>query len=160
VIELKPEPDFNDVLFVAERMRACDQEEIYSQRWSDDPAMIAQEVMLSGAFRWGAYKNGVPIAMIGAFPKWPGVWSVWSFGTDRWPEVVKTLASHVQRFMLPALENHGAIRAECHAMASNKPACRWLTFLGAKAEATLDNYGKNGQTFVCYSWTRKPTKRA
>ena len=158
-ITLIAEPPFEDVLVVARAMRQRDAEEIYAIRWHEDPEALAAEVVTSGAFRWGAYYEGRPVAMIGACPLWPNVWTVWSFGTDEWNRVAPALAKHARKFMLPALEGFGVIRAFCWSMEAHTDACRWLEFLGATAEVTLDNYGKNGQRFVCYGWTRNPPKQ-
>lgn len=154
-VELRAEPPFEDVLVVASNLRARDQEEIFATRWADSPEQLAGDVVKTGAFRWGAYVDGKPVAMIGAAPAWPNVWSVWAFGTDDWPRAVRALTKHVRRFMIPALMKAGAQRAFCYAMASHDDARRWLTALGAVEETTLANWGKNGQTFVCYCWLRK-----
>lgn len=153
-IEIRPEPEFEDVLIVASQMRERDAEEIYALRYHEDPELLAGEVVHSGAFRWGAYIDGEPVAMFGAYPMWPGVWSVWSFGTDRWSRVAPAMARFMKSFITPALINAGAHRVFCWSMEAHTDACRWLEFLGAKPEATLDNYGKNRQRFVCYGWTR------
>ena len=153
-IEIRPAPGLDDVLAVTRNMRARDAEEIFALRWHDSPCHLAEEVMHAGEFRWGAYLDGRPIAMLGAFPQWPRVWSVWSFGTDEFRKVAPAMARHVKTFMIPALENAGAIRAFCWSMEAHTDACRWLEFLGAAPEVKLDKYGKNGQTFVCYGWTR------
>lgn len=157
-VELRPEPPYEDVLEVARNMRSRDQEEIFATRWLDAPEDLAASVMSSGAFRWGAYVDGKPVAMIGATPRWPKVWSVWAFGTDEWPRAVRTLTKHVKKFMIPALQNAGAVRADAYALSTHKDARRWLTALGAHVETTLANWGKDGQTFVCYCWLRKEQK--
>lgn len=153
-VEIRAEPPLEDVLAVTRNMRARDHEEIFAIRWHDDPDMLAQEVLASGAFRWGAYLDGRPVAMFGAYPQWPKVWSAWSFGTDDWRRVAPRIARFMMEFMRPALEHSGAIRLFCWSMETHTDANRWLEFLGAKKEVTLDNYGKNGQAFCCYGWTR------
>lgn len=158
-VELRPEPPFEDVLEIARNMRQRDQEEIYATHFGADPAELAAGVVASGAFRWAAYIDGRPVAAIGAAPRWPRVWTVWAFGTDEWNKVVLALTRHVKRFMIPAIFNSGALRADCNAMETHADARRWLEHLGAYPEKVMDNWGKNGETFVCYCWTRETTKR-
>lgn len=139
-------------------MRARDRDEIYATRFGADPAEVARDAVNTGAFRWGAYLDGRPVAAIGAFPRWPNVWTVWAYGTDEWPHVILSLTRHVRRFMLPALYRAGAIRADCLALEAHMDARHWLEHLGAEPEKRLDNWGKNGQTFISYVWRRPQTK--
>lgn len=158
-VELRAEPDFKDILHVCVRMRERDRAEIYATRWEDDPAKVARDVRMSGAFHWGVYLDDKPIGLVGAHPRWPGVWTAWAFGTDEWLRGISTVTRHVRRFMLPALFNAGVHRVDCLALEAHKQSCRWLEYLGAFPEKTLDFWGKNGETFVSYVWTRETTKR-
>jgi hypothetical protein len=154
-VQLRAEPPYEDVLFVAQNMRASDREEIYATQWTATPEELANNVVHSGAFRWGAYVDDIPVAMIGAQPRWPGVWTAWAFGTIDWRKVALTLTKHVRRFMVPALLNHGALRVDAFAMASHEESRAWLTRLGATPGNPLDKWGRNGETFVAYSWLRE-----
>ncbi len=145
--------------YITERLREGDREEIYATRWDQDHVKLAADTFNAGEFQWVAWVDGEPVASIGAAPSWPGVWIVWAYGTDRWPEAALTLTKHVRRFMIPALYRAGAQRAQCFAMQSHQVACRWLERLGARPDAVLDNYGRHGQTFVLYSWQRGETER-
>lgn len=147
------------MLHIANNLRARDREELFATRYGNDPADVARDAVQTGAFRWGAYLDGEPIAAIGAMPRWPRVWSAWSYGTDKWPRAALTLTKHVRGFMLPALYHAGAIRVDALSLGSHTDARRWLELLGAEAEISLDNWGRNGETFVNYVWTRKKTKR-
>lgn len=159
-VELRAEPPYEDVIGVVQNMRARDREEIYATRFGEDPDEVARDVIASGAFRWGAYLDGKCVALIGAHPRWPNVWTAWAFGTDDWNRVVLTLSKHVRRFMIPALYRAGAVRVDAMALATHMDARLWLTAMGAEPEKPLANWGKNGQTFVCYVWTRQAAKQA
>lgn len=158
-VTLKHAPGFSACHRVACNLRERDKKELFATRYGNDPADLARDATRSGDFRWSACVDGVPVALIGAMPRWPGVWSAWAYGTDEWPAVVGTLTRHVRRFMLPALFNAGAHRVDAFALAEHDDARKWLEFLGAEQENTLDKWGKNGETFVCYVWTREKTKR-
>jgi len=154
-----PEPSHEVVASVARNMRERDRTEVYATQWRDDPDDLARMVGLSGAMRWAVTLDGEPVAAIGVTPRWPKVWSAWAFGTDKWPKVVIPVTRHVRRFMLPGVYSTGALRVDCMALASHTDARRWLEYLGAIPEKTVDNWGKNGEKFVSYVWTRKQTRR-
>ena len=157
--EIITEPDFDEVARVARHMRKRDAHEIFALRWHDDPQALARDVILLGAFRWSIRLDDVPVAVIGAHPRWPAVWTAYAFATHDWPRVVITATRHVRRFMLPALFNAGAIRADAHALEAHEDARKWLHHLGAEHEQTLKNWGKAGETFVSYVWTRDAARR-
>lgn len=157
-VVLKHKPPLADLLHITHNLRERDREEIYATRFDEDRRVLANDVAFSGDFRWAAYLDGVPVAAIGAVPRWPRVWTVWAFGTDDWNKVVLTLTKHVRNFMIPAILNAGAIRADCMALSTHEDARKWLTALGATPEKVLDNWGKNGEAFVSYCWTREKTK--
>lgn len=151
-------PDYNATSQIAQALRQRDKDELYALAWEEDPFDLARRTAAMGEFQWIARWRSTPVASIGAVPVWPGVWTVWAYGTDEWPRVVRLLTRHVRRFMIPALMNAGAHRAHCYALRDNEDACRWLGYLGARMDAVLDNFGKNGQTFVIYSWRRDTTE--
>lgn len=63
------------------------------------------------------------------------------------------------RFFFSVLGPHvaaqGAWRVEARPLASNEAALRWLKRLGATERCLLPGYGKNGETFALYDWTRE-----
>lgn len=158
-IDLRAEPPFQDMLDICRNLRERDREELFATRFGDDPADLANSAVASGGFRWGAYLDGRPVAAIGAQPRWPGVWTAWAYGTDDWPRVALTLTKHVRRFMLPALLRAGAHRVDAFALETHTDARRWLEMLGARPKNILAKWGRNGENFVCYVWTRKQTMR-
>jgi hypothetical protein len=158
-VTLRHNPPLDDFIYVAANMRERDREEIFATRYGNDPVQVARDAKAGGEFAWVAYVDGLPAAAIGALPRWPRVWTVWAYGTDQWDTVVLALTRHVKRFMIPAIFNAGAIRADACALEKHEDARRWLEYLGAVAEKPLDNWGKNGERFVLYCWTRERTKR-
>lgn len=143
----------NDVLYVAQRMREWDRREIYATQWTDDPVDLTATVMACGTFSWVCGLDR-PIAALGALPIWPGVWSVWMFGTDEVPRIGLSLTRFARRSMMAALLESGAHRAECRSIEGHEDAQKWLESLGARREATHRMAGRNGETFHTYAWTR------
>jgi hypothetical protein len=161
-VVLRQAPPLADMLHITSNLRARDFDEISATRFvpsrQEFAQRLAEEATYSGNFRWIAYRDGIPVAAIGATPRWPHVWSVWAFGTTDWPRVVLSLTKHVRRVIIPALYATGARRADCMALSTHEDARRWLEHLGAAPEKTMDNWGKNGESFVLYCWAREHAK--
>jgi hypothetical protein len=139
-----------------QHLRDLDRQECSATHFSDDPLVWAEMIYRAGKFQWVAYHDGVPVAAIGAAPRWGHVWNAWCLGTDDFPRVAYSLSKHVKRVMLPAVIEAGMHRADTFALKDYDKACKWLEFLGAQREAELANWGKNGETFVSYVWLREP----
>lgn len=147
------------VAFVAARMRAADRAEIFATRSDGDASRIAAETMAYA--RVGCVASWVgegwdvePVAVVCAIPLWPGVWSVGMYATDRWPLVARRVTRWIARSLMPDLVAAGAHWAECRSLETHATAHRWLERLGAHHEATLAAYGRGGETFFLYAWTR------
>lgn len=159
MIKIVPVPPEHDILWVLLNLRKRDQEEIFATRKNSDAAALARDLRVMGGYRWGAYLDGAPIAMIGMVERWPGVWSMWAFGTDDWPRAIIALTRLARWTMLTTIHKAGFHRADCLALETHDDARKWLTALGAEHETTLDKWGKNGENFVVYRWTRETTQR-
>jgi hypothetical protein len=144
---------------VARNMRQRDKDEIYATRWNEDPESLAKAVVSCDPFALVACSDdGEPVCVFGVHEMWPGVFSVFMFATDRWNEVSLSVTKHALRFMIPCVMSERFVRAECRSMSTHTQAHRWLETLGAYKESEHACYGKNGETFFTYVWTKQPTK--
>ena len=159
-VDLRQDPPYQDLLYLAANMRQRDREEVFATMFGNHPADFAAVMKSAGAFKWGAYIDGKIVGIVGATPLWPKVWSSWAVGTDDWPKAVLSLTRHAKRFMIPTLLKAGFIRAEAQSLATHTDAHAWMESLGARRENVLYNYGKNGEKFVSFVWTRKTAKHA
>jgi hypothetical protein len=140
---------------IARDMREADRREIYATRANEDAAALALDVVrYSRIGAVAAAEDGAPVSAIGAVEGWPGVWQVWMFATDRWPEVALATTRWARRVLKPALLAAGAHRAECRSLAANRATHRWLESLGAQAEARHAGYGKAAEDFITFAWRR------
>lgn len=146
-------PTPTDVRFVAANMRAADAAEIFATRWTDAPDDIVTDVMHAGPFVWTTGLER-PIAVVGAFPSHPGVWQVFMFATDEFPRIGLGMTRFVRKCMIPALIDSNAHRAQCHSIEGHDVAHRWLESLGAQVESVAKGWGRNGEDFRVYVWTR------
>lgn len=144
---------YADVVFIARRMRKLDAEEIFPLTWTGKPEDLAASCV-AGGISTVALSGDVPVAAWGAREGRPYFWNVWMFATDRWPEVALSVTRHINREMMPAMIDAGAVRADCWSMEGHDVAHRWLELLGAVREASLEDYGAGRKVFHCYSWTK------
>lgn len=144
------------VQHVVHKMRAKDREEIFATQWSDDPWAFGNAVLRMGDFGYVLHTDdGEPVVCCGAVPLWDGVWSVWMFATDRFDEISLSTHRFAKKTFFPALDYAGYHRLECRSLATHYKAHEWLEILGAYKESEVDNYGKNGESFVLYCWTKE-----
>lgn len=145
------------VHYVVERMRSKDQDEVFATQWNNDRSSFANHILRVGDFGFVLHHDdGEPIVCGGAVPMWPGVWSVWMFATDRFDEIALSTTKFGWRVFFPALEQANWHRLECRSLSTHKIAHKWLESFGAYKESESPGYGKTGETFYVYCWT-KPT---
>lgn len=137
------------LLCVAAKMRAPDRHEIFATRFDEDAAALVADLMAGdpvGAII--AAEDDTPVAVLGATEMWPGLWSMWMFATDRWPEVARAATRFAKEEMWPALLALGLRRGECRSAVQHQMAHRWLRHLGGVQESIHPAYGKGGETYI------------
>ncbi len=142
--------DYESVLYVADRMRRGDREEIAATREPFDTVELTRDCLRVGHFAWVAGRDDPPIAVVGAVPMHPGVWSCWMFATDEFPRIALGLTKFARRVIIPSLAQSGCRRAQCLSAEGHDVAHEWLRSLGAIEESRMEGYGKSGETFVCF----------
>lgn len=150
---------YSDVVHIARNMRESDAEEILPLIWGGTPENLAAAVIAAGGLATVALSGGVPVAAYGATQARPNFWSVWMFATNQWPEVALPVTRRLKTEIIETIYEVGAVRADCWSMEGHDVAHRWLEMLGAKLEATVEDYGPTRKKFHCYSWTLSRLER-
>lgn len=140
---------------VAENMRAADRAEIFATRFDDSAERLAGEAIQTGSLIGWVAGLEEPIAAFGCHMLWPGVYSMWLFATDSFHQIGLPVTRLVIRDIVPMLFEGGAHRLEARSMEGHTDAQRWLETVGARREATLKGYGRDGQDFHVYAWERR-----
>ena len=146
------EPDLDTIRFVCRNLREVSRREMFLSLWSDEPDVLAEAIHQTNQFAWAFWCDGEPAAVVGAYPMHPGVWGLFGFGTDKYAKIMLSVTKHARRFMMPALLNAGAHRAQCIAPADHYEQHKWLRFLGAEEESTMRGYGKNREDVKMFAW--------
>ena len=134
-------------------MRASDRAEVEAQ--IDEWSAVHVAALSLRDFAYVVELNGNPEAAFGCGKVRQGYWIAWSWGTDRLIKCVPTMVSFITEQLQPAVYDAGALRVEARALASHKQAIRFLERIGGTFRCELPAYGKNGETFILYDWTRE-----
>ena len=139
---------------VLEDLRPADRRELAATLWDFDPAGLAEASARAPLGFVAGDEAGRAVAVVGATPLWPGVWQVGLFATPRWPAVARAVQLRVRRRLVPDLLRAGAHRAQAFSDARHHEAHRWLRRLGARCEGRLAAFGRAGEDFLLFAWTR------
>ncbi len=145
--------NLRDLSYVAANLRPADFAEIDCQVDEWTPASIALSAMQGMAYT--AQMDGNPEAAFGATQARGGLWVAWSWGSRRMPRCVPAMTRFFYAVLGPDVAAQGAHRVEARAMGGNVLAERWLTKLGATRRCELPGFGKGGEDFVLWDWTRE-----
>lgn len=145
-----------DVSWIAAHMNEADHAEIMSQA---RPGMFAGEVgaaifhAVPDGMKWVAHWKGIPVAAFGFCPINYSCWSGWAFGTKSMWRAVPDMTRHFlgQREMLMG---SGVRRLEARSLVHHKRAFVWVRSLGARQVCELSQFGRNGETFILWEWTK------
>jgi RimJ/RimL family protein N-acetyltransferase len=116
-------------------------------------ALARAAIAMGQSIGWVAGREE-PIAAFGCYLMWPGVYSMWLFATDSFPQIGISITKLIVRQILPMLWENGAHRLEARSMEGHHDAQAWLEVIGARREATLRAYGRGGEDFHVYTWER------
>lgn len=81
---------------------------------------------------------------------------MWLFATDDFNQIGISVTRLIVRTIIPMMVDAGAHRLEARSMEGHTDAQRWLKVIGAKREATLRAFGRDGQDFHVYAWDCAP----
>jgi len=149
--------DYTDVVQVAHRMRERDVQEFLAVSHATDRAELAEQLVK----RFGqsdeliaARVDGEAVAVGGCMQHRPNVVTLLFFATDGFPAAALGLTRFITRVLFPEVKAAGAHRIECVSHVEHRDAHRWIEMLGLRREAELKGFGRAGETFLQFAWTR------
>jgi hypothetical protein len=153
----------DDLRHIVENMRSRDWDEIRACLWDDDKERFVfqfDHAVKQGGMAWTARWDGKPVAIVALIPMWPGLYQAGMFATSDFPKVAMRLTRALQKSIIPVIgELREVRRVQCHSIEGYDEAHRWLLSLGAEKEAVIPNYGRNGESFVTFSWNSDHVRR-
>jgi hypothetical protein len=141
-----------DLSYVAANMRAVDRAEVECQ--VDEWNAVAIAAMSLRDFAFVVELNGNPEAAFGAGQVRKGYWIAWSWGTNRLTKCLPVMVDYIMTRLQPDIYSAGALRVEARALKSHCQAHRFLKRIGGHLRCDLPAYGKGGEDFLLFDWTR------
>lgn len=149
--------NLRDLSYVLGALRPQDREEIQCQIPDDmEPQHIAATMVVPDRV-FIVYLGLEPVAAFGFLPiaLAGNVLSGFAYGTLK---MTKRVTAKITRFVKTELKPRwraaGVTRVEIRAQASHPDAHVWLQSAGADLDCLLMGWGKHGENFRLYSWTR------
>lgn len=147
--------NLRDASYVAANLRPEDWREIACQLPDGtEPLALAWMAAEGSGEAWTASWKGQPVAAFGASPMTPSVLSLWAWGTKGMWRVAGSIERFVTADCVPRWLEAGITRVEARSIVGHVMAHRWLRRLGF-AEQPCPQWGKAGEDFILFSWTRK-----
>lgn len=149
--------NLRDLSYVLGALRPQDREEMQCQLPDDmEPQHIAATMVVPDRV-FIVYLGLEPVAAFGFLPisLAGNVLSGFAYGTSKMTRrVVAKITRFVKTELKPRWKAAGVTRVEIRAKMGHPDAHRWLISAGAELDCYLWGWGKSGQTFLLYSWTR------
>lgn len=143
---------------VAENMRPRDREEFMAVSPFDTHGQLVETIVRQFAPHQDAYvfrtDAGVPAAVAGMIRQRPNVVTLLFFATDGLQDIGSDLTRFVLKVLFPTYRDMGVHRIECASIEGYSETHRWLEVLGLKQEAVMPGYGRDGQTYIQFAWTK------
>lgn len=144
--------NLRDLSYVAANMRPADRAEVECQLDEWSPINVA--AMSLRDFAYIVDLDGNPEAAFGAGQVRQGYWLAWSWGTARITRCLPAMIRYITEELQPAVYSAGAHRVEARALKSHTQAHAFLKRIGGHLRCELPGYGKNGEDFMLFDWTR------
>lgn len=149
--------EYMDIALVAARMRDRDVVEFLATSTAVDRPDLAMQLTR----RYGqsnelivARYDGEAVAIGGLIQHRPNVATLLFFATDAFPAVALGLTRFITRRLFPEVKAVGTHRIECVSHAEHTDAHRWIELLGLRREAEFKRFGRSGETFLQFAWTK------
>ncbi len=136
-------------------MRGNDKEEVYCQRWDDNPFGIVNQIMPCQDTSWAVWHNDLPCAIVGAAQTRPGVFSIFMFATEDFSKIALSMARFLKKTAIPALWTV-AHRIETSTHINRVEAHAWLRLLGCEQEGVSKGFGRDGSDFIRWYLPKPP----
>lgn len=143
--------NLRDVSWITANLRPADRAEVFAQL---DCSTTELAYYLTQGESFVATLDGHPVLAFGTGELGCTAVSVWALGTIRCTRVIPEVSRFFMNVILPSRLKRGCRWAEARSIASHTVAHRWLERMGGEAVLRMPDYGRNGEEFILFRWTR------
>lgn len=156
--------DYNSLEYICLNLREQDKAEIYGMRGHDNALQLAMEshaYIKNNGRGVVAWWNGKPCAIAAMSEDWPGVWSIWMFGTDDFKSGAIELLRWFRKEANDILTVCKGHRIQCDSMASYEEAHKMIEAMGGRKEHVFRHYGRakddgsEPDDYIRYVWLKE-----
>lgn len=141
--------------FVCANLRPADHEEAFCQLPDGTKTHeLAYALLMSGDNYVVERRPREPVAFYGVAPINAATYSIWAIGTKDFTRAVPAMQRHIVQHVAPMLLERGVRTLEARAMESHLSAHQWIHQTGGRVSGEPFEYGKNGEKFVLFRWTK------
>lgn len=146
--------DLGAVKYIIQNCRARDRAEIEALYGLQPTLDLAPEWASSACLMKIFDHNGHPAAFVAAHRLTHTVCQLSMIATEDWQHVAASVIKWGKRSAIPALYLQGFKRAECRSIEGHPEAIRFLMHLGFDVEGYCKQYGRQGETFLLFAYTK------
>lgn len=150
--------NLRDASFVCANLRPLDQREVFCQMPDGLKTYELAEGMLMqpgiDEHVLIAKLDGQPVGFFGVSPMNAACSSIWALGTKDFRRAAPAVTRHVVDVIVPRLVELGVRGLEARSIVSHLEAHRWMISTGAVVHGEPFEYGKNGELFLLFRWTK------
>jgi len=143
-----------DVSFVLANLRPMDDIELRCQLPDGVKMHEVAYGLLMASDAFAALEDDQPIAVFGTNFMTPACRGVWALGTRRARRAIPAITRFMTGEYAAQLIAAGVLSLEARSHADHAAAHRWMHSTGAVRVDPCFPYGKNGEPFVVFRWTR------
>lgn len=146
---------YEAIEYLCLNMREQDRVELLGMSRSDDLRDLADECFAALRYRGIAqvgWVKGKPAGVIGLVEEWPGVWTVWMFGTDDLGLVGVMLLKWLRKALRRVRDEFGGWRLHCDSRDGNTLAHKMIRAMGGAVEHVMARYGADGSNYTRFVW--------
>lgn len=140
--------------FVTANMREADRNEIMCQVPDGTKTYDIAGMMLGSGDAFIAYLDDQPVLFFGAHPMNVCTLEAWAIGTSKTRRVLHAATRHLISDYGPRAIAAGFLSMECRSHVKHVEAHRWLAGTGAVVNGDPFVYGKGGEEFILFRWTK------
>lgn len=153
-------PTADEIRAVALDMRPSDYDEFIALSFANSREELAENLVqrLSGRPDVMVGALDEPICIGATIEMRPNVITLLFFATPRFADIGIPITRFIRQNLFTRFRDAGIHRIEALSIKGHDQAHRWLRTLGLDAETgELPSYGRNGEPFIQFAWTRPCT---
>jgi len=143
-----------DISYVTANLAPADKREVMCQVPDGSKTYELAHALLYSGDAFCAFVGDLPVAAFGTSPITVACYSVWMLGTKHARRVVPAITRELTGGHALDLLDRGVQSLEARSIVGHDEAHRWMIRCGAVRVDPAYPFGKNGELFYTFRWTR------